>query len=262
MNDFAEVCQRAARAGGSVVRALAGRIQPREKAPKDLVTEADFASQEAIRKVIQDAYPEHLFLGEEDPAFRANPTPADIAFCWIVDPLDGTLNYVHQLPNYCVSVALRQGDEITVGAVFDPVHDVCFTAEAGRGAYVDDRRLIPSVCSQFNSALIGASLPVDVCRDSRDVRQFLEVVYQSRAIRRLGSAALNLCYVASGSLDGYWATRAKIWDVAAGQLIVREAGGQVTRPDGTSFDLDDPQFVASATPELHRQFLKVLEECR
>ena len=262
MTEFMEVCQQVARSCGRVLLDMRGRVSPRQKAPKDLVTEADFASQEVARRLILRAFPDHRFLGEEDPGGTPSPGPPSCAreseFCWIVDPLDGTLNYVRQLPNYSVSVALRRGNEIVVGTVYDPVLDECFAAEAGRGAVLNGIPIHTSSCEHIEQALIAASLPADVPRNSPEVWRFIEVMHCAQAIRRLGSAALSLCYVATGRLDAYWATCVKVWDVAAGQLIVREAGGSLTRPEGTPFELDRPQFVTAATPRLHNQLLEVL----
>jgi myo-inositol-1(or 4)-monophosphatase len=262
MTEFMEVCQQVARSCGQVLLDMRGRTSPRQKAPKDLVTEADFASQEVARRLVLNAFPDHRFLGEEDPYGMPNPGPPSHApeseFCWIVDPLDGTLNYVRQLPNYAVSVALRRGNEIVVGTVYDPVLDECFAAEAGRGASLNGAPIHTSSCEHIEQALVAASLPADVPRNSPEVWRFIEVMHCAQAIRRLGSAALSLCYVATGRLDAYWATCVKVWDVAAGQLIVREAGGSLTHPDGTPFELDRPQFVTAATPPLHNQLLKVL----
>ena len=260
MADFLDVCQQAARAGGRVLLDMRGRVNPQEKGPKDLVTEADFASQEAVQQVLLKAFPDHRFLGEETLGSDHAPVAASSSeYCWVVDPLDGTLNYVRQLPNYSVSVALRCGDEVIVGTVYDPVLEECFTAQAGCGAQLNGMRIRPSACDRVDQALIAASLPADVPRHSPEIARFIEVMHSSQAIRRLGSAALNLCYVAAGRLDAYWATCVKIWDVGAGQLIVREAGGTLTRPDGSPFELDRPQFLASATQGLHKQLLGVLQ---
>lgn len=261
MTDYMGVCRRAAYAGGQVLREMRYQVSGRRKGPKDLVTEADFASQAAVRRVISEAFPDHDFLGEEDDGWErhgSQSTALANRYCWIVDPLDGTLNYVRQLPNYSVSVALRRGDEILVGTVYDPVLDECFTAELGHGAFLNETPIRTSSCHQLEHALVAASLPSVIDRESPEVTRFLEVMYAAQAIRRLGSAALNLCYLASGRLDAYWATCVKIWDISAGQLIVREAGGALTRPDGSPFDLDQPQFAASATPQLHEQLLAVL----
>jgi len=202
------------------------------------------------------------FYDPEDLGDAANSrlpsSSQESEFCWIVDPLDGTLNYVRQLPNYSVSVALRRGDDILVGAVYDPLLDECFSAETGLGAELNGTPIHASSCENIEQALIAASLPAEVPRNSAEVWRFIEVMHCAQAIRRLGSAALSLCYVASGRLDAYWATCVKVWDVAAGQLIVREAGGSLTRPEGTPFELDRPQFVTAATPRLQNQLLEVL----
>ena len=241
---------------------LRGHVNPREKAPKDLVTEADFASQEAIYSIVSQAFPDHGFVGEEGPApvrkEASAPQPEDPEYCWVVDPLDGTLNYVHQLPNYSVSVALRRGGQVVCGTVFDPVLQECFCAEWGQGATLNGHPIRPSTCEQMDRALVAASLPVDIPRDSLEIARFIEVMHTAQSIRRLGSAALNLCYLAMGRLDAYWAMCVKTWDVAAGQLIVCEAGGTVTRPDGSPFELDRPQFVAAATGQLHSELIDVL----
>jgi myo-inositol-1(or 4)-monophosphatase len=264
MTEFLEVCEQVARNCGQVLLDMRGTIRSHQKAPKDLVTEADFASQELARRLLRNAFPDHDFLGEEidDEAHRA-PSRAPgrgSEYCWIVDPLDGTLNYVRQLPNYSVSVALRRHDEILVGTVYDPVLNECFSAAAGHGAFLNGAPIQPSRCQVMEQALVAASLPADVPRNSSEVSRFIEVLHAAQAIRRLGSAALSLCYVASGRLDAYWATCVKVWDVAAGQLVVREAGGVLTHPDGTPFQLDRPQFVAAATPQLHSRLSKLLAQ--
>ncbi len=265
MTQFMEVCLKAVCAGGQVLRDMRGRINPREKAPKDLVTEADLASQEAIYRVISRAFPSHGFVGEEgspgEPHVPGAGNPGGMGgpeYCWVVDPLDGTLNYVRQLPNYSVSVALRRGPDVVCGAVYDPILDECFAAAAGRGATLNGSPIRCGQCTQVEQALIAASLPVDVPRGSAEVARFIEVMHSAQSIRRLGSAALSLCYVAMGRMDAYWAMCVKQWDVAAGQLILREAGGVISGPTGGVFDLDHPQFVAAATPPLHRELLDIL----
>ena len=263
MTQFREVCEEAARTGGRVLQEMRGRINPREKSPKDFVTEADFASQEAVRQVLAGHFPDHGFLGEEIPEAGksdANTDPHAAEFCWVVDPLDGTLNYIRQLPAYAVSVALRHGDRVVCGVVYDPVLDECFAAELGKGATLNGQPIDASACEQVGLAVIAASLPTDIPRGSTEVGRFVEVMHQAQSIRRFGSAALNLCYLAMGRLDAYWATCVKVWDVAAGQLIVTEAGGTVTHLDGSAFSLDRPQFAAAATPELHRELLELLQQ--
>ncbi len=263
MTVFKDVCEEAARAGGQILREMRGRINPREKAPNDFVTEADLASQETIRQVIARTFPEHGFLGEEgsQQPVQANLVTVDEfpAYCWVVDPLDGTLNYTRQLPNYSVSIALRHHDRVICGVVYDPVLDECFSAEAGEGALLNGEPIGTSSCQQLRHALIAASLPTEIPRGSEEVDRFVAVMHEAQSIRRLGSAALNLCYLAMGRLDAYWATCVKIWDVAAGQLVVTEASGAMTRLDGTPFDLDRPQFVAAATRELNSELITLFQ---
>lgn len=258
MQEFARVCEQAARAGGEVLRRMQGQITVREKAPADLVTEADLSSQQTIRRLLLDVFPNHGFLGEETLPERASDGPKSADFTWIVDPLDGTTNYVHGLDNFCVSVALQQGDQIVVGVVYDPIREECFVATQGKGAFCNGRRMHCSRVRALDQALVAASLPARVTPDSADVAQFLNVMYECQAIRRLGSAALNLCNVAAGRMDGYWATSIQKWDVAAGLLMVREAGGVITGIDGEPFEIDRPRLAAAGNATLHAQLIATL----
>jgi myo-inositol-1(or 4)-monophosphatase len=264
MTDFLQISQQAARAGGAILMEYRGRVHPRQKGPNDFVTEADFASQDRIRQVLREAFPDHGFLGEEcsgtDPSAGLPPRLRDQEYCWVVDPLDGTMNYVHDLPNYSVSVALCHRGDVIAGAVFDPLLDECFSAQSGGGAHRNGQPIETSDCRPIEEALIAVSLASELPRQSPEVLRLVEVMHRCLAIRRMGSAALNLCYVASGRLDGYWATSVQPWDVAAGQLIVQEAGGTVTGLDGSAFDLDRPQFVAAATVDLQHSLRGVLEQ--
>lgn len=257
MQEFARVCEHAARVGGEVLVRMRGQISPREKAPADLVTEADLASQEAIRKYVLTEFPDHDFLGEEDlPLENAGSKGSN--FTWVVDPLDGTTNYVHGLENFCVSVALQRGAEVVVGSIFDPIREKCFNATLGGGASCNGEILRVSGVSTISQALVAASLPPRVEPNSSEVSRFLEVLYRCQALRRLGSAALNLCYVASGNLDAYWATSLRKWDAAAGLLIVKEAGGCVSDIDGSPVDLDRPRFVVSGHADLQHEMVTLL----
>lgn len=259
---YREVCEAAARAGGEVLRGWLGRIRAREKGRNDLVTEADVESQQVIQQLVLTRFPEHLFLGEESTdegrpdlrqAFESD-TPV-----WIVDPLDGTTNFVHGLPAFSVSVAVSQRGRTVAGVVYDPIADECFSATAGGGAFLNGEAIRVSDCRSLDQALVAASFSAHVERDSPEIRRFVEVMMRCQAIRRFGSAALNLCYVAAGRLDGYWATSVKAWDVAAGCLILAEAGGQVTHIDGRPFSLLDPRFASSATESLHGELVEVLK---
>ncbi|MBI3839596.1 MAG: inositol monophosphatase [Planctomycetia bacterium] len=248
--DYLTLCQQAARAGGQALLDWMGRFGVREKGPSDLVTEADWASQEAIRAVLLTAFPQHGFISEEGDANFNSAAE----YCWVVDPLDGTTNYVRQLPHYSVSVALLQRGRPIVGVVLDPVHDECFTAVESQGARLNGRLIHTSQVQDLSQALVAASFSAKVEAGSTEIDQFIAALLSCQAVRRTGSAALNLCYVAAGRLDAFWAMSTKAWDVAAGVLLVLEAGGVVSRLDGGPFALDLPHPVAGATPELQKRF--------
>jgi myo-inositol-1(or 4)-monophosphatase len=237
-----------------------GRFQARAKGVADLVTDADLASQAAIQRVISERFPEHAFLGEErrDEAFVVG----DGRLTWIVDPLDGTTNYVHGYPQYAVSVGLARGRELLVGVVFDPLTEHCFSAAAGQGAWLNGTRLQVSKATQISESLVAVSLPARVRHDAPDLLDFVAAVQVCQAVRRSGSAALNLAYVACGWLDAFWANQIHPWDVAAGALLVREAGGVVVGRDGGEFDLWDPHFVSASSGELQNALLAVLTPFR
>jgi myo-inositol-1(or 4)-monophosphatase len=253
--DYLTLCEQAARVGGEVLLSWIGRFGVREKGPSDLVTEADLASQEAIRQVLLTAFPGYGFLSEEGDG----TLDATAEYCWVVDPLDGTTNYVHQMPHYCVSVALLQRGRPIVGVVLDPVHQECFTAARGRGARLNGRAIRASSVRDLSQALAAASFSAKVQTGSPEIDQFVAALLNCQAVRRTGSAALNLCYLAAGRFDAFWAMSTKVWDIAAGVLIVEEAGGVVTRLDGGPLDMNGPHPVASATQDLHEQFRNLLQ---
>jgi len=260
MCDYIKVCEEAARAGGAVLLEKAGHVQVREKGPADLVTEADLASQDAIRRVILGAFPDHCVLGEEDSP-QVAPRPDPPRFRWLVDPLDGTTNYVHGVPHYSVSVALERAGELLAATVYNPVSGECFTAAAGAGAFLDGHggpedgreRLGTSEVARLSDSLAAVGFPPNVQLDSPDLRVFLKAVPQCQAIRRTGSAALNLCYLAAGRFDVLWTFSTRVWDVAAGVLLIREAGGIVTSVDGGDLVLDDGCLLAAANRPLLMQ---------
>ncbi len=261
-NQRLEVAVRAARAGAAELMRRRDTRQVREKGPRDLVTDADLASQQAIRQVLTSAFPDDAFVGEEDgenePPEAVRQAQPGAPACWIVDPLDGTVNYVHGLQSFAVSIGLVADGELQVGVVFDPVCDELFTAVRGCGATVNGKPIQSSTCQQLHEALLVCSFAAQVARDSCEVRRFLNMLDQCQAVRRLGSCALNLCYVAAGRLDGYWASSVKSWDAAAGILIAREAGADVTRIEGSELSVWEPQFSAAANPVLRQQMTAVL----
>ena len=258
------VAEDAARAGGRVLRDWVGRFAVSAKGPRDLVTEADHAAQREIRRIIAAAFSAHGFVGEENDDGAARPPSgshghAGAGLRWIVDPLDGTSNYVHGFPFYCVSIALAAGDEILCGAIYDPVRDECFTARQGAGAWLDGRPIrCPPVVDPAD-ALACVSFPPHVAPESAAVADFLAVLPHVHSVRRTGSTALNLAYVACGRLHAFWARRIACWDVAAGLLIAREAGAAVGpfAAAGPTIPLDDPAFLAASTPAL-LEFLRGL----
>ncbi len=254
---WVESAEAAAHEAGQILRQLQGRVSPREKAPADLVTEADLTAQRVIEQRLRSDFPSFYFIGEEGDrdADRAETATAS-EFGWIVDPLDGTTNYVHGLDNYCVSIALRHGTQIEVGVIFDPVREQMFRAVRGQGVCLNGERLRVSGTQRLDQAMVAASFSARVPPNSPEVFRFVQVLHRARALRRLGSAALNLAYVAAGKLDAYWATSVNLWDIAAGLLCVEEAGGVITSIDGTPLDLDRPQFLAAASRQLHQELLR------
>lgn len=256
MQRFLELAERAARAAGELLLEHQSRMVGREKGTRDLVSDADLASQRLIRGLIEQEYPDHDFLGEEDDPLRNANAPN--AYRWIVDPLDGTTNYLHRLPAFAVSIALEHESQLIVGVVFDPVLQEFFSAIRGEGAWLNGRPLRTSGCTTADAALVAASFSPVVPRDSYEIVRFVEALQACQGVRRLGSAALNLAYVAAGRLDAYWATSVKIWDVAAGVLLVREAGGIMTNLGGGPLELRRPELLAAASQPLHDELKRVL----
>jgi myo-inositol-1(or 4)-monophosphatase len=251
---FGKICEESAKAGGEVLLDWAGRFHVREKGRSDLVTEADVASQRVIRDKLLAAFPGHGFLAEENEQIASR----DEDLRWIVDPLDGTMNYVHGVPNYSVSIALEQRGTVLVGTVYDPVSRECFSAIRGRGAWLNGRPISVSAKKELSEALIAVSFAAHVQRGDPEISEFIEVMLQAQGTRRMGSSALNLCYLAAGRFDGYWSKSTKIWDIAAGVLLVSEAGGMITAFEGGPLDVARPQFLAAATPQLHNQLRAAL----
>lgn len=268
MDDLLKTAVRAAEMGAEQLLERWATISVREKAPRDLVTDADLASQEAIFNVLQRAFPEDRLVGEEQgmasSVGRAAAAEGPKPRCWIVDPLDGTVNYVHRLQSFCVSIALVESDQLQVGVVLDPVADELYVARRGQGAWLitdrgaRKRALRVSSCSDLPQAMVACSFPAGVRRDAPEVGQFVSVLETCRALRRLGSCALNLCYLADGRIDGYWTQSVKPWDMAAGALLVEEAGGKITSMRGTPLQVWEADFIAAATPQLHRQLQSVV----
>jgi myo-inositol-1(or 4)-monophosphatase len=254
MPNYMEICERAARQAGALLLDKWGRVSVREKGRYDLVTEADVAAQQVVRRTILDAFPDHRVVGEEDVS--CGPEGAGTAgspYRWIVDPLDGTTNYVHKVPHFAVSLALEKEGQLLVGAVFNPAGGECYTAELGKGARLNGQPIFTSDVEHLSRAICAVGFPYTTRRDSPDLLVFLEALEHCQSFRRTGSASLNMCYVACGRYDAAWSFSTKPWDVAAATLLIREAGGVVTEPHGGDFVLDDARFIAAANPSLHAE---------
>jgi myo-inositol-1(or 4)-monophosphatase len=232
------------------------RIQISNKGAIDLVTEADLASEKLIVERIQTYYPRHSILAEESGStVAAGPEKSD--FRWIVDPLDGTTNYAHGYPCFCVSIGLEHQGQLVIGVIYDPIHDELFSAERGQGATLNGRRIRVSEVDQLNAALLCTGFPYDV-RDRGDfARHFSNFIMHSQGVRRDGSAAMDMASVACGRFEGFWEEGLHPWDVAAGIVIVEEAGGCVSRYDGTLVDIYQPPIVAS-NGLVHEEMKRIL----
>lgn len=244
----------AAQTGGRVLQDWIGRFSVREKSRANLVTEADEASQAAIVAVLRSLFPDHGLLGEENlREHRDAATP-----CWIIDPLDGTTNYVHGFPYYCVSVAVAIGGRVEAGAIYDPNRDETFSAIRGCGADCNGRNMTTSGETDPKSAMGVASLPVATDPENPAVRRFLHALTVMQTVQRTGSAALNLASVAAGRIDAFWSSSLHPWDVAAGTLLVTEAGGSLSNLTGGPFDLFAPSLMAASTASLAEQLVTAL----
>lgn len=257
-NKYLEVATAAAKEAGRIQKLHLGDLHRVEfKGEINPVSNVDRLCEKAIKQIILDAFPDHDLLTEES-AFKAKGS----SFKWIIDPIDGTTNYIHAFPFFCVSIALEIEGAIRLGVVYDPLFDEFFSAEAGRGAFLNGRRISVSGTRDLNLSLLTTGFPYDV-REHADfyLRFFREFMMKTIAIRRPGSAALDLCYVANGRFDGYWELKIHSWDVAAGCLIVTEAGGRVTDFKGVPFSIYDQNIVAS-NGWIHEEMLQVIQEVR
>ena len=211
------------------------------KGDKDLVTEVDKRSEQLIVTHLLATFPDHNIVAEENIYPQGNSP-----FRWVIDPLDGTTNYAHSFPWFCVSIGLEVSGEIVAGVIYNPIHDELFTATCGGGAFLNGRRLQVSSRAPLQNTLLGTGFPYDCASDpTNNFDHFIYFQKAARGIRRAGAAALDLAYVAAGRLDGFWELKLKPWDVAAGCLMVREAGGVVSTFDGSPYNIYNNRIVAS-----------------
>jgi myo-inositol-1(or 4)-monophosphatase len=221
----------------------------------NLVTEIDKKAEHLIIEKIKQRYPQHSFLGEESGIHTS-----DSEFKWVIDPLDGTTNFTHGLPIFCTSIALEHNGEIILGVIYDPNSEELFTGEKGKGAYLNSRKMRVSDTRSLMESLIVTGFPYDIKKNPYNaVEHFSNVLMESQAVRRLGSAALDLSYVACGRFDGFWEVTLNPWDMAAGVLFVQEAGGKFTNFKGFPSDIYNPNVLAT-NGRIHDQLVGVLRK--
>lgn len=230
------------------------------KGEVNLVTEADHMSEELILNAIAERWPDHEVMTEETP-YRSQGSP----WRWIVDPLDGTTNYAHGFPVFCVSLAWEFEGEVQGGVIYNPLMEEMFWVKRGEGAYLNEERISVSSVSDLSSALLATGFPYDIrSSDEDNIREFSFMAKKAQAIRRAGAAALDLAYVAAGRLDGFWELKLAPWDTAAGALMVKEAGGRVTDMEGQVYNFESRHILAS-NGIIHEEMLEGLglaRKCR
>jgi myo-inositol-1(or 4)-monophosphatase len=258
LHPMLNIAIKAARSAGAIINRASldlDRLQVNTKAPNDFVTEVDHAAEAAIIDTLLAAYPGHGILAEESGATRG---ARDSDYVWIIDPLDGTTNFIHGLPTYAVSIGLAFRNQIQQAVVYDPARNDLFYASKGRGAFLNDKRLRVSKRTRMAEALIGTGFPFRTGDDLGEYLRMLETVMKSCAgVRRPGAAALDLCYVAAGWYDGFFETGLSPWDVAAGSLMITEAGGLVGNFTGEAEYLHQREVVAGC-PKIYGQLVQML----
>jgi myo-inositol-1(or 4)-monophosphatase len=244
---------RAAQKGAEAIRLLAGKIHIRKKGDIDLVTEADTGSEKAIIRIISERFPDHSILAEESGGKEGNP-----GCQWIIDPLDGTTNFAHGLNHYAISIAFALDQEVVSGIVLHPEIDDLFTAQKGKGATLNGKPISVSSASSVSESLLVTGFPYNFKEILPAVlERFTNCLCAARGIRRFGSAALDLCYVACGRFDGFWEQNLKPWDTAAGYLIASEAGAMVTSFGDRPFTLADKEILAT-NGKIHQEMIALL----
>jgi myo-inositol-1(or 4)-monophosphatase len=244
-------------AGGLLMQRL-GVAKVTNKGDIDLVTEADLASENLIIERIRSYYPQHGILAEESGEAELTGGKSS-EWKWIIDPLDGTTNYAHSYPCFCVSIALEHAGELEVGVVYDPVRDEMFAAERGNGATLNDRRITVSSVEELKDAMVCTGFPYNVRERPDFTRDFANFTMAAQAVRRDGSAALDLAYIACGRFDGFWEDGLSPWDIAAGKILIEEARGKVTNFENQSLSIYTKKVLASNSL-VHEAMLRVLRD--
>ncbi len=254
MSDFMTVARNAAYSAGKILKDnIYGTRQIIHKGEINLVTEMDMRSERAVVETLHSFFPDHGIIAEEETNIQNGS-----AFTWIIDPLDGTTNYAHGYPCFSVSIALEREGEVILGVVYDPMRDELFTAQKGRGAELNGRLIKVSSVDRLLLSLLATGFPYDrKTSEKNNLKYFRELLMASQEVRRDGSAALDLCSVACGRFDGFWELKLKPWDVAAGSVIVREAGGVISNFSGSGFSVHEEEILAS-NGKIHGQILEIL----
>lgn len=247
-NKLLDVATKAAIRAGRVIKQYWGDLESTEVEQKsswrDLVTVADKKAEEVVLKTIKHRFPEHIIISEEGGGKATEENQSE--YKWAIDPLDGTTNFRHSYPFFCTSIAVLHNDEPVVGVVYDPIHDELFTATKGQGAFLNGRRIHVSTVPSLKESLLVTGFAYSVNElQQRSMELFKKLSFNTHGVRRDGAAALDLCFVAAGRLEAFWEYGLNIWDVAAGALLVQEAGGRIANPLGKPLNLFNGQILAS-----------------
>lgn len=254
--DYLQTAEKAAREAGNYILANLGKVKQVsfKSVQSNLVTEIDHKSEEIIIETLQKDFPDFDILAEESGSLSTTNSE----FMWVIDPLDGTTNFAHGLAIFSISIGLIRGNEVIAGVVYDPTRDQMFTAEKGKGALLNGKKLSVSKTKDIKKALLVTGFPYNVEENpDKCFERFVMMTKSSRAVRRLGSAALDFAYVAAGIFDGFWEVKLNPWDIAAGLLLVEEAGGKVTTFSGEESDIFNPQVLAT-NGHIHSKMIELL----
>ena len=251
--ELSDLIRIAKHAGAILKEGFGGELHVEHKGLVDLVTDMDHRSEDYIMNEIRTNFP-----GDEIVTEESGTIAGENGRRWFVDPLDGTVNYAHRLPIFSVSIAYAHGSDVQLGVVYNPIMEECFSAIRGKGAWLNDKPIHVAHAGKLVDALLVTGFPYDIrTTQNNNLKQFNTLVMQSQGMRRLGSAALDCCYVADGRLDGYWEFGVKPWDVAAGGLICMEAGAVVTNMQGESDYLQAPLSICTANPAVHGEMMEI-----
>ncbi len=255
-----------AREAGKILRSgyetrpgMVNHLEVNYKGTIDLVTDIDYQSEKYLIDTIRQRFPDHRIVSEESGVNQGGD-----CCIWFIDPIDGTVNFAHGIPFFSISIAYAHEGQLELGVVYDPMRDECFSAETGLGAWLNGDPIRTSQSSDLDHSLLVTGFAYDIrTNPENNLDHYSHFALRSQGVRRLGSAALDLCYIAAGQFDGYWELRLNSWDIAAGEIIAREAGAVVTDLDGNPDDLIDDQStqhaILAASPAIHRQMMAILQ---